>query len=90
MLCITDIETVLRKGRLRWLGHVERRSGWISKVRKLEIEVRKGKGRPKQTWDVVVQRDRALLGMGLIDPGDRKAWRRQLRSRLGSQATLSE
>ena len=69
-LCITDIETVLRKGRLRWLGHVERSSGWISKVRKLKIEGGRGKGRPRQTWDGVVQRDRARLGMGLIDPGD--------------------
>jgi len=89
-LSITDIDSVLCNGRLRWLGHVEPSSGWISQVRKLEIEGRKGKGRPKQTWDAVLQKDRASLGMSLVDPNDRKAWRGRVRSRLSSQATPSE
>jgi len=72
------------------LGQVERSSGWISQVRKLEIEGRKGEGRPKQTWDAVLQKHSASLGMSLVDPNDRKAWRGRLRSRLGSQATPSE
>ena len=53
-LCVTDIDSVLRKGRLRWQDYVERSFGWISKVRKLEIEGRIGKGRPKQTGDAVM------------------------------------
>ena len=55
-LCITDIDSVLRNGSLRWLGQVELNSCWISQVRKLLKEERKGKGRPKQTWDAVVQK----------------------------------
>ncbi len=89
-LSITDIDGVLRNWRLRWLGHVVCSSGWISQVQKLEIEGRKGKGRPKQTWDVVLQKDRTSSSMSLVDPNDLKAWRGRLRSRLGSQATPSE
>ena len=30
-----DLDVVLRTGRMRWFGHVERSTGWISEVRKL-------------------------------------------------------
>ena len=65
---------------------------WLDQqsIRKLQIEGRKRKGRPKQTWDVVLQKDRTSSSMSLVDPNDLKAWIRWLRSRLGRQATHSE
>ena len=42
---------------------------WL--IRKLVIEGRKEKGRPKQTWDAVLLKDSASLGMSLVDPNDR-------------------
>ena len=88
-LGIKDIEDVLRASRMRWLGHVERSTGWIARVREHKILAQNAPGRPKLTWDEFVKRDRVLLGMERTDPEDRQAWRGRLRPRLGSQAAPS-
>ena len=88
-LGIKDIEAVLRANRMRWLGHVERSTGWIARVREHKIMRQKAPGRPKLTWDELVKRDRVSLGMDGVDPKDRQAWRGRLRSQLGSQAAPS-
>ena len=67
-LGIKDIEAVLHTNRMRWLGHVERSTGWIARAREQKIQARKAPGRPKMTWDVIVKRDRALLSMEETDP----------------------
>ena len=36
-LGIQDLDVVLRTGRMRWFGHVERSTGWISEVCKLNV-----------------------------------------------------
>ena len=89
-LKIKDIEAVLRASRMRWLGHVERSTGWIARVREHKIMTQKAPGRPKLTWDELVRRDRISLGMEGTDPEDRQAWRRRLRPRQGNQAAPSE
>jgi exonuclease III len=86
---LKTIQDALRANRLRWLGHVERSSSWISRVRDIEVHAVKSRGRPKLTWDEVVKRDRASLHMDSIDPEDRHAWRERLRTRLGRQAAPS-
>ena len=48
-LGIHDVEVVLRTSRMRWFGHVERSVGWISQVRKLNLDICKKPGRPKKT-----------------------------------------
>ena len=40
-LGIQDLDVVLRTGRMRWFGHVERSTGWISEVRKLNVVTEK-------------------------------------------------
>ena len=47
-LCIRDVEVVLRTSRKRWFGHVERSVGWISQMRKLDLDTCKKPGRPKR------------------------------------------
>ena len=84
-LGIKDIETVLRTKRMRWLGHVERSTGWIARVRDINILGKKAPGRPKLTWDELVRRDRVTLGMERTDPEDRRAWRGRLRQRLAAR-----
>ena len=37
-LGIQDLDVVLRTGRMRWFGHVERSTGWISEERKVNVE----------------------------------------------------
>ena len=37
---------------MSWFGHVEHSVGWISQLRKLELDSCKKLGRPKKTWNV--------------------------------------
>ena len=47
---LEDMQSVLRKRRLRWLGHV-----WIKKCTELKETGKVGCGRPKRTWKAVVE-----------------------------------
>ena len=66
---------VLRTGRMRWFGHVERSTGWISEVRKLNVVAQKRSGRPRKSWDEVIKNDRKKLDMDSVDPQNRSEWR---------------
>ena len=57
-LGIQDMDVVLRTSRMRWFGHVERSTGWIAKVRKLNVFARKRRGRSKKTLDELLVDDR--------------------------------
>ena len=48
-LGIQDLDVVLRTGRMRWFGHVERSTDWISEVRKLNVVAQKRSGRPRKS-----------------------------------------
>ena len=43
---------VMRRGRLRWFGHVERKEvdDWVSACRNLEVAGSRGRGRPRMIW----------------------------------------
>ena len=81
-LGIQDIDVVLRTGRMRWFGHVERSTGWISEVRKLNVVAQKRSGRPRKSWDEVIKNDRKKLDMDSAVPQNRSVWRGRLRGRL--------
>ena len=57
---MAPIEEKLIQHRLRWFGHVQRRPLEVP-VRNGVLEqvdnVKRGRGRPKLTWDVSVKRD---------------------------------
>ena len=88
-LGIQDLDVVLCTSRMRWFGHVERSTGWIAKVRKLNVVAQKRPGRPKKTWDEVLMDDRKKLGMDSADPQNRSEWRGRLRERPVKQAQPS-
>ena len=46
---IQDLDGVLRTRRMRWFGHVERSTGWIAEVRKLNVFAQKRSGRPRES-----------------------------------------
>ena len=81
-LGIQDLDVVLRTGRMRWFGHVECSTGWISEVRKLNVFAQKRSGRPTKSWDEVIKNDRKKLDMVSADPQNRSEWRGRLRGRL--------
>ena len=53
-LGVESISDVVRRGRLRWFGHVERKddSDWVKACQRIQVDGRKGPGRGKKTWRV--------------------------------------
>ena len=74
---VESITEVARRNRLRWYGHVERKSdgGWVKKCTKMEMNGKRKRGRPKITWKEVVEKDMKTLGLQMMDVHDRKKWR---------------
>ena len=56
-LGIEEIRDVVRRSRLRWLGHVLRKDedDWVRKSMSLEVDGNRGRRRPKLTWQNVVR-----------------------------------
>ena len=52
---------MVRCGRFRWFGHVERKSGdvWVSVCRNVVVARVKGVGRGRKTWGECVKDGRA-------------------------------
>ena len=89
MFGIQDLDVMLRTSRMRWLGHVERITGWVSEVCNLDVVAKKIRGRPKKTLDEDLVDDRKKLGIDPADPQNRSEWRERLRGTLVRQAQSS-
>ena len=89
-LGIQDVEVVLRKSRMRWFRHVERSVGWISQVRKLDLDICKKPGRPKKTWNELILNEKRKLDIVCADPFDRSEWKGRLRDRTFKSPTLGK
>ena len=60
------------RSRLRWFGHVERKDDdWVKRCTNMEVEGRRGRGRPKRTWMDVVQSDLRRLNIKREDAQNR-------------------
>ena len=59
MLAIDDITEVMRRNRLRWFDHVERRDElcWIKRIETLQVDGNGVKGRPRKSWREVLRED---------------------------------
>ena len=62
---IASVADVVQRGRLRWFGHVERKSGddWVSACRELVVDGSNGRGRPRKTWMECVSDDMGKSGL---------------------------
>ena len=80
-LHIVDVAEVVRRGRLRWFGHVERKGveDWVSACRDLSVVGLSGrdlsKGRGWKTWRECVNDDMKKLNLVKADAQDRTLWR---------------
>ena len=90
-LDVEPVADVVRRGRLRWFGHVERKSGkdWVSACRGFVVGSAqgRGRGRPKKTWDECVGQDLRRLGLRRESAQDRMEWRRLI---VGNRPTRAE
>ena len=87
-LDIESVSVVVRRGRLRWFGHVERKQpdDWVSACRHIVVESvnGRGRGRPRKTWRECVEEDMSKLKLCVKDTQDRAVWRNGI---LGSRLT---
>ena len=67
-LGIQDLDVVLRTSRMRWFGHVERSTGWIAEVCKLNVVAQKRSGRPRKSWDEVLENEQKEARYGFYWP----------------------
>ena len=78
---ITPIDEVMRGGRLRWFGHVQRRdaNNVTRRVMALAIPGARRRGRPKKTWHHQIKDDMTAVGVTEDVALDRNEWRRRTR-----------
>ena len=60
---IQDLNVEPHTSRIRWLGHVERGTGWIAEVSKLNVVAQKRRSGPTKICGEVLVDDRMKLGM---------------------------
>jgi hypothetical protein len=77
-LGIDSVSNVVTRGRLRWFGHVERKSGddWVSACREIVVDGVRKKGRGKKTWMESVMDDMKRCGLKREQAQDRAMWKR--------------
>ena len=75
-LGIKSVDSVVSRGRLRWYGHVERKTAadWVSGCRNLEVEGVTRKGRGRKTWMECVATDMKRAGLKKEYAQDRSLW----------------
>ena len=71
------IVKIMRRGRLRWFGHVERKEvdDWVSACRNLEVAGSRGRGRPRMTWRARLDGDMKDMRLRPEMAMDREKWR---------------
>ena len=87
---LEDLDLILRERRLRWFGYVERSSGAIRTACDIQIDGRRGTGRPKLTWKKLTKRDCCEWKLTTVDPQERSTWRSGVRSTMRAASQLPE
>ena len=72
---------MIKKSRLRWFGHVERKddSDWVKRCITWKVEGIRQRGRPKKTWWDCVKNDMESLGLSQKDVQSRNKWRGRIK-----------
>ena len=85
-LGIASVSDMVRRGRLRWFGHVERKGAedWVSACRSLVVEGDRGWGRGRKTWKECVRDDMKRMNLTVADAQNRAVWRSGI---LGNRPT---
>ena len=87
-LGIDDLDLILKERRLRWYGHVERSNSAAKTAFDIQLNGKRGPGRPKMTWKQLTERDRRERKLSAIDPHDRDTWRFGVRSAMRAASQL--
>jgi len=89
-LGIEGVLEKIRRGRLRWFGHVERKdeADWVSACRVMEVDGIRGRGRPKKSWRECVNTDMRSLGLAAEVAQDRVTWRNVIAGNRPTHASM--
>ena len=79
-LGVEAISEIVRRGRLRWYGHIERKGSddWVSACRDYEVVGQRSRGRGRKTWAECVRHDLQSLGLRAEWAQDRGEWKTSL------------
>jgi len=79
---VAPVEDKMRQTRLRWFGHVKKRSVHAP-VRRCEhinlMHCKRGRGRLKMSWNVVIRRNLNFMGFTEDMAQDRDIWRSRIK-----------
>ena len=77
LLGLDSVSLPIKRIRLRWFGHVERKddADWLKRCMKMEFERTWQRGRPRKTWWDCVKADMECFGLSREDAQDRDYWR---------------
>lgn len=83
---ITNVESltdILCSRRLKWYGHVTRmpEQNWIRRCMSMEVEGKRGRGRPAKRWMDLVSKDLVEKGVGPEATAKRVQWRAVVRTK---------
>ena len=85
-LGIEDLDRFLKERRY---GHVECSNSAVKTAFHIQVEGKRGPGRPKMTWKQLTERDCREWKLLAISPHDRHTWRSGVRSATGAVHLLS-
>ena len=88
-LGIEDLDLFLKERRLQWYGHVERSNGAVKTAFDIQVDGKRGPGRPKMTRKQLTGKDCSEWKLSAINPHDRYTWRSGVRSAMRAASQLS-
>ena len=88
-LGIEDLDLILKERRFRWYGQMEHSNGAVKTAFDIEVDGKRGPGRPKMTWKQLTERDCREWKLSAINPHDRHSWRSGVRSAMRAASQLS-
>ena len=68
--------------------HVERSNGAVKTTFDIQVDGKRGPGRPKMTWKQLTERDCRKWKLSAINPHDRDTWRPGVRSAMRAASKL--
>ena len=76
LLGLEPVSLMIKKSRLRWFGHVERKddNDWVKRCIMSEIKGIRQRGRLKKTWWDCAKNDMESLGLSQKDAQFRNKW----------------
>ena len=88
-LGIEDLDLILKERRLPWYGHEERSNGAVKTAFDIQVDRKRGPGRPKMTRKQLTERECREWKLSAINPHDRHSWRSGVRAVMHAASQLS-